>query len=166
MLLCGGECLSCDSVSLPVKKQRGDGGRGSCYRCLVMVVWVLTLIHVTSVSLSPLHLFSCSLFSLHYTLHTNECARTHTHTPRFSQITQSWGTKRKRRQFASTPEKPPTTQQASQHLQTPQNSMNSFQLLLDNVCFDDSSNDEGSLASQEFGSAGIMTQFCSHIGQS
>lgn len=112
MLHWWGVCLSCDSRSLlvsPTDRQRGDGGRGRLLLLppllllLVKVVWVLTLICVTSLSLSPSRHATSFPLSLLTSLHiTHTCM--HTCKTRFGQITQRWGTKCRRDLFVSSPQ--------------------------------------------------------------
>lgn len=108
---CGGDRLSCDSVSIGLSQGKAErwwrSGGGCCccwwwwFGCSHWFVSLLCL------SLSPLHLNPArSLhFTSHYThMHAHTHIETHTCTPRFGKITQSWGTKGSRRQIVSSPE--------------------------------------------------------------
>lgn len=188
MLRCWG-VFSCDSVSLRLSQGKAERWwrSGRLLLLLVTVVWVLTLICVTSLSLSrhstsfPLSLFT-SLHITHTCMHAH--IDTHTYTPRFGQITQGWGTKGRRRQFVSSPEQAchranSTAGQPaspnSQHLQLSTSTTECIQPLHQHTFFMILHNDETSLASQELriavwsgptGPVGIRIQLGSHIGQS
>lgn len=92
----------CLYPSVRGKRQGGDGGRGRLPLLLVgKVVWVLTLICVTSLSLSLSPPLSCSLSVLHFiSLHiTHTCVHTHTNTHQGL----GSGAQRRRRRFVSSP---------------------------------------------------------------